>query len=65
MVSVSPNDSLNVVDNTNPESKNQDNDTPNSAYDPTTGFGYGYCNKYVYDDGDKIFVMGDDANHSR
>ena len=44
----------NVVDNTNPESKDQENDTPNSAYDPTTGFGYGYCNKYVYDDGDKI-----------
>ena len=44
----------NVVDNTDPESKDTENDTPNSAYKSDTGFGYGYCDKYVYDDGDKI-----------
>ena len=44
----------NVVDNTDPESKDAENDTPNSAYKSDTGFGYGYCDKYVYDDGDKI-----------
>ena len=40
----------NVVDNTSQESKG----TPNSAYNASTGFGYGYCNNYTYDDGDKI-----------
>lgn len=46
----------NVVDNTDAESKetNPSIDHANSAYNSTTGFGYGYCDKYVYDDGDKI-----------
>lgn len=44
----------NVVDNENPEAKDSEKDTNNSAYNSTTGFGYGYCDKYVYDDGDKI-----------
>ena len=43
----------NVVDNTNPESK-KEGSSSNTAYNSTTGFGYGYCNDYVYDDGDMI-----------
>ena len=43
----------NVVDNTNPESKKEGSGS-NTAYNSTTGFGYGYCNDYVYDDGDMI-----------
>ncbi len=43
----------NVVDNTNPESKKAGSGS-NTAYNSTTGFGYGYCNDYVYDDDDMI-----------
>lgn len=43
----------NVVDNTSPESK-KENASANTAYDDTTGYGYGYCNDYIYEDGDCI-----------
>ena len=44
----------NVVDNSLPEAKDTTKDQPNSAYNSETGYGYGYCDKFVYDDGDKI-----------
>ena len=40
----------NVVDNTSQESKG----AANSAYNSSTGFGWGYCSNYTYDDGDMI-----------
>ena len=38
----------NIVDNSNPESKAE------NATALTTDYGYGYCNNYIYDDGDMI-----------